>query len=112
MQFDEHSDSNEPPSKRPRKSTEGTVVEPTQINDSSAPTVVRPTIDAFEIPKVQGEVVRAGGEEAQRLVQAEFVVIPVVPAVLPAEIPTPQIVNNLNPTLGIMGVVRAVNEET
>lgn len=116
--FDEHSNSNEPPLKRSRKSAERTVVEPTQVANSYAPTVERPaeevvvvpTMSAipslFEISNVvltsqQGEIVRVNVEEAKRPVQTEvdFVVVPVTPVVLPTENPSILTIDNLNPTL-------------
>lgn len=56
--------------------------------------VVRPQVD----------VVKANDEEAQMQVEEAVVVLAMLPAERPA---TP--VDNLNPTLGIMGVVQAVN---
>lgn len=104
-----YSGSNEPLLKRPRKVVDVSIVQAAPIG----PVTVVPTAIDPERPEGQSEEVRIVDEEAERPIVAGTEVITVVvdlivPAVLPVDVPT---IDSLNPTLGIMEVVNAVNVE-
>lgn len=114
--FGDESDSgsNEPVAMRAKTAeVPPTTVEPTLGDASSTPVdVVRlDVVESAERPAeaVDQSIVRANEEEAQRL--AKSIVEVVIPTILPIEEPATAPVNSLNPTLGIMDVVHAVNGE-
>lgn len=107
---DSDSGSYEPLARKVRKTVAPSTVEPTTAYSSSTLVdEVRQVAKITERPTevVDQPVVRAIEEEAQRPIEEEVD----APIVLLAEEPTSAPVDNLNPTLGIMNVVQAVNEE-